>query len=153
MNDRTTVNRRRFLARAAKVALGAAAAGSAAAAERPRKKTAGGKSASAAMTRAADAYRRRVAAAQLERDAVRAKQLTNGDRDLGPFAVYSKGLPHDPKTGVADAAALRFMIAAIESGRHDRLEAVPLGGYIKLADPQAAYAFDLIGPDAEQLVI
>lgn len=142
-DDRSGINRRRFFVRAAMAALGATAGGVRAETKKRRKPT----------TRAAEAYRRRVAAAALERDAPRLPQPVNGDRSLGPFAVYSKGLPHDPKSGVADAAALRFMIDAIESGRHDRLEAVPLGGYVKLADPQAAYAFDLIGPDAEQPVI
>jgi len=92
-------------------------------------------------------------AAQLMRDAPRVEHKTNGDRHIGGFAIYSKGLPHDAKRGEPDTAALRILLAALENGRHDQLEAVPLGGYLKLADPQAAFAYDLIGPDSEQIAI
>jgi len=103
--------------------------------------------------RAAEAYLRRVHAAQLMRDAPRVEHKTNGDRHLGGFAIYSKGLPHDAKRGEPDPAALKILLGAIESGRHDQFEAIPLGGYLKLADPQAAFAYDLIGPDSQQIAI
>jgi hypothetical protein len=104
-------------------------------------------------TRAIEAYVRRMRAAELERDAPRVAHKTNGDRHLGGFAIYSKGLPHDAKRGEPDPAALKILLAAIESGRHEQFETVPLGGYLKLADPQAAFAYDLIGPDSQQIAI
>lgn len=40
---------------------------------------------------------------------------------------------------------------ALDDRDPERLETVPLGGFVKLANPQAAWAFELIGPDASQL--
>ncbi|MDP9191861.1 MAG: vanadium-dependent haloperoxidase [Acidobacteriota bacterium] len=102
--------------------------------------------------RAAEMYRRRVEAARVERDAEWREQETNGDRKLGAWAMYSKGLPHN-NLGEPDAAACRLLARAIETGRHELFENVPLGGYVKLADPQAAFAYDVIGPDASRLTI
>ncbi|MEA2464676.1 MAG: hypothetical protein QOJ98_2423 [Acidobacteriota bacterium] len=108
--------------------------------------------AKAVGVRAAETYRRRVEAARVERDSEWGEQATNGDRRLGPWACYSKGLPHDT-LGEPDARALRKLEQALESGRHELFETIPLGGYIKLADPQAAFAYDVIGPDAARLTI
>lgn len=102
--------------------------------------------------RAKTAYARRVEAARFERDEGTAIQQTNGDQALGPAIRYSKGLPH-ASDGEPDAAACRILEHALERGRPDLFETVPLGGYGKLADPQAAFAYDLIGPDAAQLTI
>lgn len=76
----------------------------------------------------------------------------NGDqtRHDPRWVCYSKGLPHTPN-GEADAAAVRALAAAIDARDARALEAVPLGGYMKLANPEAAFAYDLIGPDSHQL--
>ncbi len=94
------------------------------------------------------AYRVRLKAAEAIRRAPRPRLATNGDEaELPGFvATFSKSLPHDEK-GEVDARAMRFLLKAIESGDHDDFERIPLGGQVKLANPQAAFAFQLTGPD------
>ena len=41
----------------------------------------------------------------------------------------------------------------MRSGNAEEMEKIPLGGFTKLANPHAALAFDLIGPDAAQPVL
>ncbi len=137
------INRRRLLGDALKIAAAVTAAGPLAAARPARVGT----------SRGADAYKRRVKAAEQIRDAAPVEHVTNGDAALGRWAIYSKGLPHDAATGEADRAALQILRDGIASGSHASLEKVPLGGYVKLADPQAAFAFDLIGPDSRQIAV
>lgn len=66
------------------------------------------------------------------------------------LASYSKGLPHDAR-GVVDAPSYDLYLRALASGRPEDFERIPLGGFVKLANPQAAYAYDLLGPDGSQL--
>lgn len=75
----------------------------------------------------------------------------NGDEARIPrrIACYSKGLPHD-KMGEPDAKAYHVLLKALRSGEHEDFERIPLGGFVKLANPQAALAFELIGPDGCQ---
>lgn len=107
-----------------------------------------------AGSRAAKAYQVRVDAALFERDQERPQQPVNGDESRydDACACYSKALPHDA-LGNADMPALKKMTEAIASGKHEDLEQIPLGGYVKLANPHAALAFELAGPDAHQLTL
>jgi hypothetical protein len=102
--------------------------------------------------RARRAYAARVAAARLEEGLTAAEHAGNGDeKDLpGWIACYSKGLPHDA-LGEVDPAAYRVLLGAIGSGRPADFETVPLGGFVKLANPQAGLAVNLIGPDPGRL--
>jgi hypothetical protein len=81
-----------------------------------------------------------------------AEQRANGDeaRLPGMAACYSKGLPHD-NTGMVDRRAYEVLQTAVRSGRPADFELIPLGGFVKLANPQAAWAFELLGPDSCQL--
>lgn len=72
--------------------------------------------------------------------------LAEGDN----FAHYAKGLPHD-HLGVVDTNAYKDMISALYTGNPEDLEAIPLGGVNKLVNPQAAYAFELVGADSHHL--
>jgi len=109
---------------------------------------------SAEEDRSREAYQVRVAAAELERRQPRPRHSSNGDERLydNKCASYSKGLPHDD-LGNVSTPAYRTYLQAIESGDAKALEKIPLGGYAKLSNPQAAFAFDLLGPDAQQLAI
>ncbi|HEV7734527.1 MAG TPA: vanadium-dependent haloperoxidase [Candidatus Binatia bacterium] len=100
------------------------------------------------------AYDVRVKAAALARDRVDGTQATNGDEDGVErwAAAYSKGLPHG-RDGEVNPKAYPIYLRAVRSGRHQDFEAIPLGGFVKLANPQAAWAFDLVGPDATQPVL
>lgn len=104
--------------------------------------------------RARRAYEMRVQAAQWEYDQPRTPQKTNGDefRYEKKWASYSKGLPHN-EIGEVDPAAWRVFKEAVISGHPEALERIPLAGYLKLANPHAALAFDLMGPDSHQLTI
>jgi len=81
-----------------------------------------------------------------------AELRANGDEELYPggIASFSKGLPHNP-LGEVDPQAFKALVSAVESGRPLDLEAVPLGGVLKMVNPQAALAFGLEAPDAAQV--
>src|SRR5712691_5748195 len=104
--------------------------------------------------RSSEAYQVRLAAAELERRHPRPRQFSNGDEQRydNKCASYSKGLPHDD-LGHVTPAAYRTYLQAINSGDAEALERIPLGGYGKLSNPQAAFAFNLQGPDARQLAL
>ncbi len=76
----------------------------------------------------------------------------NGDEFLYPnkIASFSKGLPHN-HLGEVNLNAYRDLIRALSTGDPDDFEFIPLGGVTKLANPQAAYAFELAGPDSHHL--
>jgi len=109
------------------------------------------KAASPYAGRRKEALERRIAAARAELDRELPRHRTNGDEKLHDprWSCFSKGLPHETDGQPAKAAA-EHLWRAMNSGDTASLETVPLGGYIKLSNPQAAYAFDLIGPDAAQ---
>jgi hypothetical protein len=50
-----------------------------------------------------------------------------------------------------DPAAYQLLLAAIASEDPQQFEQIPLGGFVRLADPQAAFAYDLVGCDSSQL--
>jgi hypothetical protein len=78
----------------------------------------------------------------------------NGDEQLYPTKIgsFSKGLPHN-SLGEVDLQAYNQFIKALITGKKDHFESIPLGGDVKLANPQAAYAFDLAGTDCHNLGI
>ena len=96
----------------------------------------------------------RVNAANEAEKAGAATQHGNGDEAALPrrIACFSKGLPHDAK-GEVDPVAYGFLLKALTTAHPEDFESIPLGGYAKLANPQAAWAFELIGPDACQPAI
>ena len=140
--------------------LGAAGLGSAAlvtggfrldpaeAASRP----AAGKPLSPEARRLAEAFEVRLKAAEHARGLGPGAQSANRDEEgiPGRVACYSKGLPHDAR-GVVDLKAYEVYLRALASGKPEDFERIPLGGFVKLSDPQAAWAFDLMGPDSSQL--
>lgn len=99
-----------------------------------------------------EAFEVRRRAAEQARHRGMAVPQANGDEAYipGRIACYSKGLPHDAE-GEPDAKAYDVLLRALHSGSYDDFERIPLGGFIKLANPQAAFAFELIGPDGCQL--
>ena len=95
------------------------------------------------------AYRARLAAAQGRLNGAVSSQAANGDDERYPdrIASFTKTLPHD-RLGHVDPAAYVALLRAIESGAPGAFEAIPVGGVIKLVNPQASYTFDLEGPDS-----
>ena len=78
----------------------------------------------------------------------------NGDEDryandvLG-LANFTKALPHN-RLGEVDPGAYRALLRALRSGRSEDFTRIPLGGRVKLANPEGAFAFELQGPDPWQ---
>jgi hypothetical protein len=70
--------------------------------------------------------------------------VNNGDEDRYKthFASFSKALPHDD-LGVVDPTAYAAYLHALSTGRPDDFEAIPLGGTVKLANPQAGELVEL----------
>ncbi|HYK03165.1 MAG TPA: vanadium-dependent haloperoxidase [Thermoanaerobaculia bacterium] len=138
--------RRRFLASAAQfLALSTVTPVMAKAAPKARKMR---------SERAKLALERRIAAAKWELERDFPEHLTNGDEAAHDpaWVCYSKGLPHEAG-GTATKDASKHLWHAVQTRKAEDFEDVPLGGYIKLANPQAAFAFDLCGPDAQQIAI
>lgn len=104
-----------------------------------------------AQKRAKEALDRRIASAKLTLERDFASHITNGDETLHDpaWVCYSKGLVHDP-SGDATKDACGSLWRAVKTRDPRDFEDVPLGGYIKLANPQAAYSFETCGPDPQQ---
>src|SRR5918997_68112 len=100
------------------------------------------------------AFQVRVDAATFQRDQPLPDHPCNGDdtRYRTRIGSFSKALPHND-FGEVNRKAYKALVAAIASGQDFDFEAVPLGSVGKLANPQAAFTFDLIGPDSHQLTI
>jgi membrane-associated phospholipid phosphatase len=92
-----------------------------------------------------------VRAAREARDLGVPPHPTNGDQEAFPSGIanFTKSLPHDHR-GEVEPRAYGFLLRALQSGRPEDLEFIPLGGFAKLANPQAAWAFELVGPDSCQ---
>lgn len=89
--------------------------------------------------------------------------LNNGDenkyKNKNHYANFTKGLPHDNNGEVA-AGAYQALLAALESGRPDDFEGIPLGSAalpkqnrMLLVNPQSGLAFDMEGIDAHQVTM
>src|SRR5215510_9561597 len=100
--------------------------------------------------------------AKLRRDAAQAglqatpqnlQHPNNQDENLYPNKLgnFSKGLPHN-NDGTVVLSAYNALLAALNSGRPADFDAIPLGGTVRLTNPQSGLAFDLEGPDAHALV-
>ncbi len=104
------------------------------------------------VRRADRAYQIRLEAARMARDLPEVHHVSNGDeqRNSPTWVSYSKGLPHDHH-GEASPEAYGAYRRALATGESRDFDYIPLGGYTKLANPQAAFAFDLIGPDSQKV--
>jgi hypothetical protein len=103
------------------------------------------------QVRANQAFQIRVHVAQDEHSVPLPDHPTNGDEALYANRIgnYCKGLRGVPGNDLAevDPSAYTALIRALTSGQPADFENIPLGGGLKLANPQAAYAFILEGPD------
>jgi hypothetical protein len=133
-------NRRSFLKLSGAAAAGLIAAGKAAPLAAGVTSEKGG--------RAERALRIRVDAAKRQ-TRIPAPSPSNGDEARYPnrIASFTKALPHNAM-GEVDLAAYDALIRAIASGQPAHFEAVPIGGKLRLVNPQAALAYSLEGPDA-----
>ena len=146
--DSTKVTRRRFAQTAAAVTAAAALPSSLLAKEAEAAGTVD------SSDRGQQAMNVRIAAAKRAARLGFPAHHANGDETRHPpaWVSYSKGLPH-LSNGEADAAAAKALVQAIAARDVRAIERIPLGGYARLANPEAAFAFDLLGPDSHQLTI
>lgn len=114
------------------------------------------RNASSAGKRAQQAYRARVDAAQLERDAFQPNQTPNGDEQkfADKIGNFSKGLPHNA-LGEVDLNAYEIFRQAMINGAHQSdTEQIPMGSTDrKFVNPCSGVAFDLQGADSHHLAI
>jgi hypothetical protein len=105
-----------------------------------------------AKERQKKAYNIREKAALVQKDLPLPAHLCNGDEDLfsNKIGNYSKGLPHN-SLGEVDLNAYKTLIKSLTTGNPATFESIPLGGTVKLTNPQSAYAFDLVSPDSHSL--
>lgn len=97
--------------------------------------------------------RRDAAAAGLKDTPQNLQHPNNQDENLYPnkLGSYSKGLPHN-NDGTVVLSAYEALVKAVNSGAPADFDAIPLGGNVRLTNPQAGLAFDMEGPDAQALV-
>jgi len=97
--------------------------------------------------------RRDAALAGLQATPQNLQHPNNRDENLYPNKIgnYSKGLPHNDD-GTVVLSAYNALVNAINSGRAADFDAIPLGGTVKLTNPQSGLAFDMQGPDGHALV-
>jgi hypothetical protein len=100
------------------------------------------------------AFMIRVSAALWQRILSLYKHSCNGDEDLyfNKIANFSKSLPHN-SLGEVDLYAYKAWIRALATGNPKDFEGIPLGGVMKLANPQASYAYGLIGADSHNYMM
>jgi hypothetical protein len=101
--------------------------------------------------RRARAFRTRKRAAFIQFRQKSARQRSNGDEQRYPDkrASFFKCLPQN-ELGEVDLDAYAALLAALSTGRPADFEDIPLSSSAarKLANPQAAYAFDMTGADS-----
>jgi hypothetical protein len=107
-----------------------------------------------ASSRRGRSYRIRKDAAMAERKVPTPRQISNGDETRYPNFIgnYSQGLPHN-SIGEVDPAAYQALLRAVDTGEPSDFAKIPLGGTVKLSDPQGGLAYDLEGTDCGQLTI
>ncbi|MGG4197337.1 vanadium-dependent haloperoxidase [Paenibacillus jamilae] len=100
------------------------------------------------------AYQIRKQAAKEEKSRKILPQPCNHDERKYPNKIgnFSKGLPHNG-LGEVDQHAYGAYLKALNSGKPSKFEEIPLGGTLKLVNPQGAYVYDLAGPDGHSLTI
>lgn len=106
--------------------------------------------------RADQAFWIRTDAAQRYRGEPLVEHRTNGDEERYPDkrASFFKCLPQNG-LGEVDPSAYAAFLKAMRSGDPSDFDAIPLAAQAvrRLANPQAAYAYDLVGPDSHATVI
>ncbi len=106
----------------------------------------------AGSRRANRAYHIRHQAAFYQRARPLPNHPTNGDEELyeNRIGSYAKALPHNA-LGEVDTNAYHALVHAIETGKPADFAAIPSGGTVKQANPQAALSFGLEGADSHHL--
>jgi len=144
------VSRRGLFKESARASLVAAASWSSAAL-RPSIANAANPAPGGRSARQMAAFRVRQAAAQGYLDEQEPLHRSNGDEARYPDkrASFAKTLPHND-AGEVDPEAFAAFVSVLSSGDSNGFEVIPRDGNAEtdLNDPQATYAFDLVGLDS-----
>ncbi len=151
--DSLQPTRRAFLGRAGAATLAAGVIGVEPLLQTERSKVQAAPNGSNQRANACAKLRRDAASAGLQATPQNLQHPNNQDEQLYPdkLGSYSKGLPHN-NDGTVVASAYAALVQALNSGRPADFDAIPLGGTVKLTNPQSGLAFDMQGPDAHALV-
>jgi membrane-associated phospholipid phosphatase len=105
-----------------------------------------------AEARREQAYEVRQQAALAQKNRPLPQHPTNGDdeRYASRIGSYSKALPHNAR-GEVDPEAYEALMDALATGESAAFEAIPLDGTVGLVNPQAAWAFAMMGSDSHHL--
>jgi membrane-associated phospholipid phosphatase len=105
-----------------------------------------------AEARREHAYEVRHQAALAQQNRPLPKHPTNGDEEryASRIGSYAKGLVHNSR-GEVEPAAYEALLDALATGASAAFEAIPLGGTVGLVNPQAAFAFAMMGSDSHHL--
>jgi hypothetical protein len=103
-------------------------------------------------TRRDRAFQVRLEAAKIARDLPIPPHPTNGDEERYPnrIASFSKGFPSNG-LGEVNLRAYDIYLEALNSGSQGDFERIPLAGKLKLLNPLAGGAFELVGADSHAL--
>lgn len=109
---------------------------------------------SAAELRRTQAYNKRLAAAIQQRNVPLPARPANTDEALYPNLIgsFSKALPHN-SVGEVDVSAYRLYQQAFVAKTQAAFNAIPLGGTVRLANPQASLAFSIEGGDSHHFAL
>ncbi|GIM28421.1 vanadium-dependent haloperoxidase [Clostridium polyendosporum] len=101
-----------------------------------------------------DAFLKRNQSALFQKNLILQGQRCNDDEILyvNKIGNYTKALPHN-LLGEVNLEAYNIWISALTTGNPEKIELIPLGGTRKFVDPQASYAYEMVGPDCHHLTI
>src|SRR5215510_12228154 len=149
-STRLPITRRSLLEVGANAGIVTAAAGCGAVL-RPEPAKAAGPTPADRSARQLSVFRMRQGAAQAYLDEAAPMHASNGDEVRYPDkrASFAKTLPHND-VGEVDVEAFNRFVAILTSGEASGFEAIPRdrSAEVELNDPQATYAFDLVGRDS-----
>ncbi|WP_164931653.1 NTTRR-F1 domain [Longirhabdus pacifica] len=106
------------------------------------------------LQRRQEAFKVRTDAALFEKNKPVPNHPCNHDeqRFANKIASFSKALPHN-QLGEVDLSAYNQLTQALTTGNTALFEQLKLGGTVKLVNPQASYAYQLVGPDMQQVAM
>jgi len=104
--------------------------------------------------RRSEAFERRIQSALFQKNLILQGQRCNDDEILyeNKIGNYTKALPHN-LLGEVNLEAYNIWIRTLTTGNPEKFELIPLGGTRKLVNPQASYAYEMVGPDSNHLTI
>ncbi|WML32763.1 vanadium-dependent haloperoxidase [Clostridium sp. OS1-26] len=101
-----------------------------------------------------EAFEKRIQSALFQKNLILQGQRCNGDEILyvNKIGNYTKALPHN-LLGEVNLEAYNIWISILTTGNPEKFELLPLGGTTKFSNPQASYAYEMVGPDSHHLTM